>query len=465
MKFYSLNKQSPAVSFSEATILGQAPDKGLYFPEFIPQVDKELIENIEHISNEEIAYRVIKPYVGNEIPDDELKRIVSETVNFDIPLVPINETISSLELFHGPTLAFKDVGARFMSRCLSYFIKNGISTSLNTSVEHPSTPLRVVVLVATSGDTGGAVANGFYNVDGVEVVILYPSGKVSSVQEKQLTTLGKNIHALEVNGTFDDCQQLVKQAFADETLNQKLFLTSANSINVARWLPQQFYYFFAYKQWLNSPSGDGGGEPPVICVPSGNFGNICAGILAHISGLPVKHFIAACNTNDTVPQFMQTQTYQPKSAVATISNAMDVGNPSNFIRILELFHHQFPQLKEKLSAYSITDEETKATMKRVYDEYGYILDPHGAVGYLALERYLSKDESPAAFTGGSSAAKKGVILETAHPVKFYDVVEPVLNKKIELPHSVEQIMDLKKQSTIINCNYKELTDFLLDRKI
>lgn len=431
MKYYSLNKQSPAVSFREATILGQARDKGLYFPETIPQVDKALIENIEHISNEEIAYRVIKPYIGNEIPDDILQQIVNETVNFDIPLVPINETISSLELFHGPTLAFKDVGARFMSRCLAQFVKGSSK--------------KVTVLVATSGDTGGAVANGFFNVDGVEVVILYPSGKVSSVQEKQLTTLGNNIHALEVNGTFDDCQLLVKQAFADEALNKQLFLTSANSINVARWLPQQFYYFFAYKQWKQKD------QPPIISVPSGNFGNICAGILAHISGLPVQHFIAACNANDTVPQFLQTQTYQPKSAVATISNAMDVGNPSNFIRILELFHHQFPQLKEKLSAYSITDDETKATMKRVHDKTGYILDPHGAVGYLALERYLQLHPSA-----------KGMLLETAHPVKFYDVVEPVLKKAIELPQSVQQIMGLTKQSTIINTNYKQLTDFLIE---
>ncbi|MFN5133736.1 MAG: threonine synthase, partial [Chitinophagaceae bacterium] len=404
MKYYSLNKQSPSVSFSEATILGQAPDKGLYFPETIPQVDKEFITNIEQISNDEIAFRVIKPYIGNEIPEEELFRIVTETINFEIPLVSINNRISSLELFHGPTLAFKDVGARFMSRCLAQFVKGATK--------------KVTVLVATSGDTGGAVANGFYNVDGVEVVILYPSGKVSSVQEKQLTTLGNNIHALEVNGTFDDCQQLVKQAFADEALNKELFLTSANSINVARWLPQQFYYFFAYKQWNEK------GQPPIICVPSGNFGNICAGILAHISGLPVQHFIAACNANDVVPQFMHSQMYQPKDAVATISNAMDVGNPSNFIRILELFHHQFPQLKENLTAYSITDDETKATMKKVYDEFGYVLDPHGAVGYLALERYLEQHPS-----------SKGMILETAHPVKFYDVVEPVLNRTIEMPET------------------------------
>lgn len=438
MNYYSLNKQSPIASFKEATILGQAPDKGLYFPETIPQVDKDLISNIENISNEEIAFRVIKPYVGNEIKEEELFRIVSETVNFPIPLEKVTDSIYSLELFHGPTLAFKDVGARFMSRCLGQFVKGADK--------------KVTVLVATSGDTGGAVANGFYDVDGVDVVILYPSGKVSSVQEKQLTTLGKNIGALEVNGTFDDCQQMVKQAFTDAELNKQLFLTSANSINVARWLPQQFYYFFAYKQWISSPSG-AGGQPPVICVPSGNFGNICAGILAHMSGLPVHHFIAACNANDVVPQYMHNQQYQPKAAVATISNAMDVGNPSNFVRILELFHQQFPQLKEKFSSVSITDDETKQTMKRVFDATGYILDPHGAVGYLALERYLQLH--PAA---------KGMFLETAHPVKFYDVVEPVLHQTIALPESVKAIIDLPKQSTLIDPSFEQLKDFLLSKQ-
>jgi threonine synthase len=435
LKYYSLNKQSPVVNFKEATIRGQAPDKGLYFPETIPQVDKDLIDNIEHISNEEITFRVIQPYIGNEIPENELRRIVKETVNFPIPLVPVTKTISSLELFHGPTLAFKDIGARFMSRCLSYFVKRDRAAGNKKE--------KVFVLVATSGDTGGAVANGFYNVDGVEVAILYPSGKVSSVQEKQLTTLGKNIHALEVNGTFDDCQQLVKHAFADEELNKQLFLTSANSINVARWLPQQFYYFFAYKQWKEK------NNPPVISVPSGNFGNICAGMLAHISGLPVKHFIAACNANDVVPQFMQTENYIPKDAVATISNAMDVGNPSNFVRVLELFQHQFPQLTKKLTAYSITDDETKATMKCVYDEYGYMLDPHGAVGYLALEKYL--ETHPTA---------NGMILETAHPVKFYDVVEPVLQTTIEIPAEVQGIMHQTKLSIRIEAKYEYLVDVL-----
>ncbi|MBC7866820.1 MAG: threonine synthase, partial [Gloeobacteraceae cyanobacterium ES-bin-316] len=318
MKYFSTNHNSALVNFKEASITGQAPDKGLYFPETIPVVDEELIKNIDNYSNAAIAYEVIKPYVGNCIPEGILKNIVEETVNFPIPLVNINETISSLELFHGPTLAFKDIGARFMSRCLGYFVKDQ--------------PKKVTVLVATSGDTGGAVASGFYDVPNIEVIILYPSGKVSTVQEKQLTTLGKNIHALEVTGSFDDCQQMVKDIFGSAGDFKNLFLTSANSINVARWLPQQFYYFFAYKQWADK------NNPPVISVPSGNFGNICAGILAHASGLPIKHFIAACNANDVVPQFFDNNIYTPKKSVQTISNAMDVGNPSNFIRILQIFN-------------------------------------------------------------------------------------------------------------------------------
>lgn len=435
MKYYSLNKQAPSVSFKEATILGQAPDRGLYFPEQIPVLDAEWLASITDMSNEEIAYHVIQPYVGDEIPEAELRRIAAETVNFPVPLIPVTETISSLELYHGPTLAFKDIGARFMSRCLGYFVKGS--------------KRNVTVLVATSGDTGGAVANGFYQVEGVEVVILYPSGKVSGVQEKQLTTLGANIHALEVNGTFDDCQHLVKQAFADEELNRQLFLTSANSINVARWLPQQFYYFFAWKQWKEKEVHP---QPPVICVPSGNFGNICAGILAHFSGLPVQHFIAACNSNAVVPQFMQTQEYRPQPAVATISNAMDVGNPSNFIRILELFQHKFPQLKEKFSSVSISDKETKETLLHVLQQHNYLLDPHGAVGFLALERYL-KDHP----------GNKGMILETAHPVKFYDVVEPLTGEPVPLPHTVQELMKHPKQAVQIDPTYQSLSDFLKTR--
>jgi threonine synthase len=322
MQYFSLNKQAPVVDFKEATIKGQAPDKGLYFPEFIPQLEKDLIKNIDQIFNEELAFRVIKPYVGNVIPDDILMNIVTETINFNVPVVSVSPQIFALEMFHGNTLAFKDIGARFMSRCLGYFVKGNDK--------------KVTVLVATSGDTGGAVADGFYGIEGVQVVILYPSGKVSSVQEKQLTTLGKNIHAIEINGTFDDCQRLVKKAFTDEELCSSLFLTSANSINVARWLPQQFFYFLAYKQWQDKNNA------PVISVPSGNFGNICAGLLAMKSGLPINHFIAACNANDVVPQYMLTHQYHAKQSVATISNAMDVGDPSNFIRILQIFDNDFP---------------------------------------------------------------------------------------------------------------------------
>jgi threonine synthase len=430
MKYFSTNKQSPVVGFKEATIKGQAPDKGLYFPEVIPQVDKGLISGIENISNEEIAFRVIKPYVGNTIDDATLFQIVSEAVNFPIPLVKVNDKISSLELFHGPTLAFKDVGARFMSRCLGHFVKDDTR--------------KVTVLVATSGDTGGAVANGFYAVEGVDVIILYPSGKVSPVQEKQLTTLGKNIKALEVQGTFDDCQQMVKQAFTDKGINEKLFLTSANSINVARWLPQQFYYFFAYKQWKEKD------YPPVISVPSGNFGNICAGILAMQSGLPIKHYIAACNANDIVSEYLDSEKLIPRKAVATLSNAMDVGNPSNFVRILEIFHHQYPELKSKLSSYSISDKETMEAIADVYQKEKYILDPHGAVGYLSLQRFLN--EHP---------GENGIFLETAHPVKFPKAVETAIERSVDIPESVKSIMKAEKRSILINADFNELNEYLL----
>ena len=432
MKYYSLNKTAPVATFKEATIKGLAPDKGLYFPEIIPKHDADFYAGIENYSNEEIAFKIIQPYVADEIPEEELKRIVAETINFQIPLKEINDSISSLELYHGPTLAFKDVGARFMSRCLGFFVKNNDK--------------KITVLVATSGDTGGAVANGFYNVDGVEVVILYPSGKVSSVQEKQLVTLGNNIHAIEVKGNFDDCQQMVKQAFSHEYLNQKLFLTSANSINVARWLPQQFYYWFAWKQWRDKKN------PPVISVPSGNFGNICAGILAHVSGLPVQHFIAACNANKVVPEFLSAQKYEPKKAIATISNAMDVGDPSNFVRILELFHHQFKELKNTLSSVSISDDDTRKTIKEVFEKESYLLDPHGAVAYLALQNYLKEHRQ-----------QKGYILETAHPVKFYDVVEPVIHEKIPIPDSVEGILSKEKLSTVMEPGFENLKEFLLRR--
>ena len=431
MQFYSLNKQAPKVDFEVATINGQAPDKGLYFPEHIPQVRKKLIGEIENYTNEEIAFEIIKPFVGNTIPEEELLRIVKETLNFPIPLVGVTNDIFSLELFHGPTLAFKDIGARFMSRCLGHFVKDNDK--------------KLTVLVATSGDTGGAVANGFYDVDGVDVVILYPSGKVSGVQEKQLTTLGKNIHALEVQGSFDDCQQMVKEAFADAELNKKLFLTSANSINVARWLPQQFYYFFAWKQWADKDN------LPVLSVPSGNFGNICAGLLANRSGLPVKHFIAACNANDTVPEYFLSGNYNPKKEIAKISNEMDVGDQINFVRILELFKHDPALLKNLISSYSISDEETKSTIKKVLAKEDYLLDPHGAVAYIALKKYLEKDNS-----------SKGIFLETAHPVKFYDVVEPVIQQSVPIPESVQLQINKEKKSTKISADSKLVKDFLME---
>ncbi len=430
MKYYSLNKQSPAVDFKEATILGQAPDKGLYFPESIPVKDKEWIGRIEKMEDEDIAFDVISPYTGSTIPADKLRSIVKETLSFPIPLVELNKQISSLELFHGPTLAFKDIGARFMSRCLGYFL-SGESK-------------KVTVLVATSGDTGGAVANGFLGVEGVEVVILYPSGKVSPVQEKQLTSLGKNIKALEVDGSFDDCQQLVKQAFADEALRRQVFLTSANSINVARWLPQQFYYFLAWKQWKDKSN------PPVISVPSGNFGNICAGILANASGLPVNHFIAACNTNDVVTSYLETGEYKTRTAVPTLSNAMDVGNPSNFVRILEIFHQQLPDLKKKLSSATISDEETMQALTDIFNKHNYLADPHGAVGYLALQRYLNEHED-----------LKGFFLETAHPVKFPDAVQAATGKPVNMPSSLKSLMSEKKKSLFIKPDYGHLSHILL----
>lgn len=430
MKYYSTNRKAETVSFREATIKGQAPDKGLYFPQEIPVVENVLIKEIEKLPDHEIAFRVIKPYIGKEIPEDILYSIVKETINFRIPLIGITDTIFSLELFHGPTLAFKDVGARFMSRCLAQFVKDRNE--------------KVTILVATSGDTGGAVANGFYNVDGVEVVILYPSGKVSPVQEKQLTTLGNNIHALEVLGTFDDCQAMAKAAFADNELASNRFLTSANSINVARWLPQQFYYFFAYKQWKEKDN------PPVISVPSGNFGNICSGILAMQSGLPVKHFIAACNCNDIVSNYLQTGKWETKIATPTISNAMDVGDPSNFVRIQEIYGHVFSRLKSRISADTITDEETMIIIKNVFEKYQYLLDPHGAVGYLALEKYLAKNPGC-----------RGIFLETAHPVKFSEAVAKATASKVAVPPALQPIMHKPKNSTVIRPFYTELKDFLL----
>ncbi|MDT8417935.1 MAG: threonine synthase [Lutibacter sp.] len=430
MNFYSLNKIAPNVTFKDAVIKGLAPDKGLYFPEKINPLIKGFLNNIENLSNEEIAFEVIKQFVADEIPEKELKEIISATVNFDFPIVPIEENIAALELFHGPTMAFKDVGARFMARCLGYFNKEEKTA-------------QVTVLVATSGDTGGAVASGFLGVEGVEVVILYPSGKVSEVQEKQLTTLGQNITALEIDGTFDDCQAMVKTAFLDANLIENKNLTSANSINVARWLPQMFYFFFAYKQ-LKSKQKD-----LIFSVPSGNFGNICAGLMSHRLGLPIKQFIAATNINDIVPNYLETGIYTPKPSIQTISNAMDVGDPSNFVRILEIFKNDDSKLKEVLSSYSFTDKETQIAMKEIKAKHNYIADPHGAVGYLGLKKQ------------GVEANTFGIFLETAHPVKFLNVVEPIINETIELPKQIKEVIDKEKVSIKIS-TYEELKEFLLN---
>lgn len=428
MNYYSLNRKAPNTTFEDAVVKGLAPDKGLYFPESITPLEASFFETIEDKSNTEIAFEAIKQFIVPEIPKDVLKTIVEETLSFDFPVVEINENISTLELFHGPTMAFKDVGARFMARCLGYFNK----TNTND----------VTVLVATSGDTGGAVANGFLGVKGVNVVILYPSGKVSNIQEKQLTTLGQNITALEVDGVFDDCQDMVKQAFMDEELTSKMQLTSANSINIARWLPQLFYFMFAYKQ-LKSKHKD-----IAFSVPSGNFGNICAGMVAQKLGLPVKHFIASNNANDTVVNYMTTQSYDPKPSVQTISNAMDVGNPSNFIRIQELHNNDFDALKTNLSSYSFTDAETRTALLELYKEFNYVADPHGAVGYLGAKTYLENNDAHVVF------------LETAHPTKFLDVVEDVIKKTLPLPSQIEAVIDKEKVSNKI-ATYEKLKSFLL----
>ena len=427
MNYYSLNNKNSKVSFQESVIQGLAPDNGLYFPETITQLPQSFFDEIENLSNEEIAFEAIKQFVGNEIPETELKKIVSETLSFGFPLVKIEENVYSLELFHGPTMAFKDVGARFMSRCLAYFNKD--KNQKNT------------VLVATSGDTGGAVASGFLNVKGVEVVILYPSGKVSDIQERQLTTLGENITALEVDGVFDDCQDMVKKAFNDADLKHKN-LTSANSINIARWLPQMFYFFFAYKELKKF------NKPLIVSCPSGNFGNICAGIIAKKLGLPLAHFVASTNENDTVPRFLENGIYNPKPSVATISNAMDVGNPSNFVRIQEMYNNDLEAFEKDFSSYSFSDEETKFIIKNIYINSGYVAEPHGAIGYLGLKKELQNYNDAIGF-----------FLETAHPIKFLDVVEPVLNIKLKIPKQIESVLGKEKVSIKIK-TYDDLKNFL-----
>ena len=434
MKYYSTNKKTPAVSLEQAVIQGLASDKGLFMPEEIPSLPAEFFEKIDQLSFQEMAYVVASAFFGQDVPAKDLKKIVYETLTFEVPLVRITPQISALELFHGPTLAFKDVGARFMARLLGYF----------TQKREAADEQDIHVLVATSGDTGSAVANGFLGVQGVKVHVLYPKGKVSEIQEKQFTTLGRNITALEVEGTFDDCQALVKNAFMDQELNEHLFLTSANSINVARFLPQSFYYFYAYAQLKK----EGKSDSVVMCVPSGNFGNITAGLFAKQMGLPIKRFIAANNKNDVFYQYLQTGNYEPRPSIATIANAMDVGDPSNFARILDLFGNSHKAISNQISGTYYLDDQIKKTIQKVWSEYGYLLDPHGACGYQALVDLLQEGE-------------QGVFLETAHPAKFLDTVESIIDESVEIPNKLQTFMKGEKQSLSIGKDFNSFKSYLL----
>ncbi|WP_026462135.1 threonine synthase [Adhaeribacter aquaticus] len=430
MSFYSTNKQTPVVSLKEAVVKGLADDNGLFMPSQIPQLPASFFENIEQLSLSEISLEVAATLLKDEISKEELRTIVEDSMNFEIPVVNVHDNIYSLELFHGPTHAFKDVGARFMARLLAHFTQESKK--------------QLTVLVATSGDTGSAVAAGFLGVPNINVVILYPSGKVSDIQEKQLTTLGQNITALEIDGTFDDCQYLVKKAFLDKELNQKMQLTSANSINIARLIPQSFYYHYAYSQVKAQ------GKPVVFATPSGNFGNITGGLLAKRMGLPIHKFIAATNRNDIVPAYLQSGHFIPRPSEHTISNAMDVGNPSNFARMMDMYDNSLEKIREEIIGYRFTDEETRQLMQEVYQQFGYTLDPHGAIGYGALKDYLKDNQE-----------LTGIFLETAHPAKFIDVVEETINKKIEIPANLKRLLEKKKESIKMSIEYEGLKNFLL----
>lgn len=438
MKYYSTNHKAPIATLAKAVTKGLAEDKGLYMPERVPELPTSFFDNIENLSLQEIAYEVAKALFNLDIEDEDLKRIVNDTLSFEIPLTKVENNIYSLELFHGPTLAFKDVGARFMARLLQYFIHKGIYQTKAT----------VNVLTATSGDTGSAVANGFLGVDGIHVFILYPKGKVSKIQESQFTTLGRNITAIEVDGVFDDCQALVKNAFMDEELNHKMILTSANSINVARFLPQSFYYFYAYSQLKKcSPSQ---ASNLVMCVPSGNFGNITAGFIAKRMGLPIKRFIAANNANDIFYNYLKSGEYKPQPSIATLANAMDVGDPSNFARILDLYNHSWKQIKNIVSGETYNDEQIKSAMRNCYKANNYVLDPHGACGYQALKDALKPDEI-------------GVFLETAHPAKFKEKVDDILSINLAIPERLKAFMKNERQVIDLPYDFSVFKNFLLQQ--
>ena len=432
MKFYSISNKKIIVSFKQAVLQGLAQDGGLFMPLTIPQLPLDFFKRINLLSFQDIAYEVSQLFVSDDIPEKVLQDIITKAFNFDLPLINLEKQIYGLELFHGPTLAFKDLAARFMARSMSYFIRNQKK--------------ELTILVATSGDTGSAVAHGFFGLEGVKVIILYPSHRVSLIQEKQLTTMGGNITALEVKGTFDDCQKLVKQAFVDQELNKYLSLTSANSINIARLIPQSFYYFFAYGQLKNKE------KSVIFSVPSGNFGNLTAGLLAKKMGLPVGKFLAATNINDSVPQYLKTGYFKPRPSKKTISNAMDVGNPSNFARILELYGHQVQKIRKDINGISFTDQQTKSAIIEVYQKYDYILDPHSAVGYLGLKKYLRQNPNE---------TRPGIFLQTAHPAKFLDLVQPLINKKVEIPQRLQKYLTKSKESIVLANKFADFKAFLL----
>lgn len=434
MKYYSTNKQAPIANLSKAVVKGLAEDRGLYMPERINKLPKEFFDNIEKLSFQEIAYRVADAFFGEDVEAEALKKIVYDTLAFDCPVVKVSDNIYSLELFHGPTLAFKDVGARFMARMLQYIASRETADNSKT----------VNVLVATSGDTGSAVANGFLGVEGIHVYVLYPKGKVSKIQESQFTTLGKNITAIEIDGVFDDCQALVKNAFMDEELNKHMKLTSANSINVARFLPQAFYYFNAYARMKEQGLADN----LVICVPSGNFGNITAALFGHSMGLPIKRFIAANNANDIFYKYLKSGKYEPKPSIQTLANAMDVGDPSNFARILDLYGNSHERITSLTSGATYSDERISETMQECYKSSGYILDPHGACGYQALKELLKPGET-------------GVFCETAHPAKFKEKVDEILNTNIEIPERLAAFMRGTKLSIPMSKDFKTFKKFLM----
>ena len=434
MIYYSTNKKAPVATLEKAVVKGLAEDRGLYMPEQIRQLPKEFFDNIQDMSFQELSYQVADAFFGEDVDAESLKRIVYDTLSFDCPVKRVTDNIYSLELFHGPTLAFKDVGARFMARLLQYFIKKEGETK------------EVNVLVATSGDTGSAVANGFLGVEGIHVYVLYPKGKVSPIQECQFTTLGKNITAIEVDGVFDDCQALVKSAFMDEELNNHMKLTSANSINVARFLPQSFYYFNAYARMKALGLADN----LVMCVPSGNFGNICSALFGRKMGLPVKRFIAANNANDIFYNYLQTGKYEPKASIQTLANAMDVGDPSNFARIYDLHNGSHEAITGYISGATYKDEQIRATMQQCYNETGYTLDPHGACGYQALKDLLKDGEV-------------GVFCETAHPAKFKEKVDEIIGIDVEIPERLADFMKGTKQSVPLGKDFAGFKKFLMEQ--